>query len=298
MIKPELVLWVKYDFWYYYLTELKIRNISVLLISAVFRDDQVYFRGYGGLWRKMLSCFSMVFVQNKSSEDILRRHLSHIPVSCSGDTRFDRVTAISESRKEIENIREFCKGRKVFVAGSTWEDDEEEMMHYSKNHPEIVFIIAPHLVDAANIAEVKKRFPRAVCYSQLPGTENTAEKNVLIIDNIGMLARLYHYADITYVGGGFGNDGIHNILEAAVYGKPVIIGPVYEKFFEAVELIECGGGFSIQNALELESLLDDLFNDNDKIERAGKASLEYVKNNTGATARIMRHIQEKRLLSN
>jgi 3-deoxy-D-manno-octulosonic-acid transferase len=181
------------------------------------------------------------------------------------------------------------------VAGSTWEDDEAELIHFVRTHPEIKFIIAPHEIDSENLAQVKREFKGSIFYSELLG--NMVRSNTLIIDNIGMLSRLYYYADITYVGGGFGYDGLHNILEAAVYGKPVIFGPETERNFEADELAECGGGFMINNALELERSATFLLDNPGELKKSGDASKAYVLENAGATLRILQYIQENRLLT-
>ncbi len=299
-INPSLVLWVKYEYWYYYLTELKKRNIPVLLVSGIFRKDQPFFRWYGGLWKKMLAAFNCLFVQNKNSALLLQQlGIKTEHIITSGDTRFDRVIAIAEKKAEVDFIKAFCNDQKVLVAGSTWEDDETELIHYVRAHPEIKFIIAPHEVDKENLKDVKKEFAGAVFYSELIEQKSLLENaHVLIIDNIGMLSRLYQYAHITYVGGGFGNDGIHNILEAAVYGKPVIFGPVYEKFAEAKDLVDCGGAFSINNALELEALLDTLFKDEIKLQRSSAAAKNYVYSQKGATQVIMDHVKANLLLTN
>lgn len=295
-INPSLVLWVKYEYWYYYLTELKKRNIPVLLISGIFRESQPFFTWYGGIWKQMLKCFRHLFVQNEASKVLLRT--IEIEASVAGDTRFDRVIAISEKSEPVEFIREFIDGKPVLVAGSTWEDDEVELIHYVKAHPEIKFIIAPHETDRNNIEDVKKEFANSILYSSLfAGVKTATDGNVLLIDNIGMLSRLYQYADVTYVGGGFGRDGIHNILEAAVYSKPVIFGPVYEKFAEARYLVESGGAFSVESALELEVLLNNLFKNHDECKLAGKICGDYVHNNNGATKKIMDYVTEKRLLT-
>ncbi|MDB5221935.1 MAG: 3-deoxy-D-manno-octulosonic acid transferase [Chitinophagaceae bacterium] len=296
VINPTLVLWVKYEYWYYYLHELKKKKIPTLLISGAFRKDQPFFKWYGNFWKQMLNSFNYFFVQNKSSETLLNG-IKINNAAVSGDTRFDRVIAIAENFYDVPLIKEFCGNSKVVVAGSTWEDDEAEWMHYAKTNPAIKFIIAPHEVDKENVNDVKKEFPGSIFYSQL--NDVTIQKaNILIIDNVGMLSRLYKYADITYVGGGFGYDGLHNILEAAVYGKPVIFGPEFEKNFEARELIECGGGITIENALELEKTLNHLFKNADESGRRGMAAKHYVYNNAGATKKIMKYIQENRLLTN
>ena len=295
LINPKLVLWVKYEFWHYYLHELKKRNIPALLISGAFREDQPFFKWYGSFWRKMLTCFTYYLVQNETSKSLLER-INIKNVTVSGDTRFDRVITIAENFDDVPSIKEFCGNNKVIVAGSTWEDDEAELIHYAKTNTGIKFIIAPHEVDKENLADVKKQFTGSLFYSEL--NDLTIDKtHIIIIDNIGMLSRLYKYADITYVGGGFGYDGLHNILEAAVYGKPVVFGPVTDRNFEAQELIECGGGITITNALELEKTLTNLFNDPDELQERSVAAKNYVYSNAGASKKIMEYIQENRLLT-
>ena len=301
LIDPKIVLWVKYEYWFYYLRELKNKNIPVLLISGAFRKDQPFFNWYGKLWKKMLEFFTHFFLQNQQSMDLLQ-NLDFKNISLSGDTRFDRVITVAENFTEVLAIKEFCGANKVIVAGSTWEDDEAELIHYVKTHPEIKFIIAPHEVDKENINDVRKAFAGSVLYSEwITNRENISEKlqpNCLIINNIGILSRLYKYADVTYVGGGFGDDGLHNILEAAVYGKPVIFGPAFEKNAEAEELIDCGGAITIENALDLEKVLNELFSDEAELKNAGTASKDYVYSKAGASKKIMEFIQENRLLTN
>lgn len=295
-VQPSLVLWVKYEYWYYFLTELKRRNIPTLLVSGIFRNDQPFFKWYGRLHRYMLESFSHFFVQTQASADLLKTIGFNNNITVSGDTRFDRVINIAEAFTAIEPVEKFCGNHPVIVAGSTWTEDEEELDHYANTHPGIRFIIAPHEVHEEHIREIEKLFKHAVRYSAIehikPGT------NVLIIDNVGMLSRLYRYATITYVGGGFGEDGVHNVLEAAVYGKPVVMGPEYDKYIEAIELVETGGAFPIENALELEKQLDELFNDRSIYEASCAAARNYVYSKKGATASILDYIQEKRLLIN
>jgi len=295
LINPTLVLWIKYEFWYYYLEELRNRNIPVLLISASFRKDQTFFKWYGAFWKNMLHCFTFYFVQNENSKNLLNT-LGFKNAIVSGDTRFDRVITIAENLEDIALLKEFCNNSKVIVAGSTWEDDEAELVHYVKTNPWLKFIIAPHEVDKENLEDVKKVFTGSIFYSEL-NENNTQNHNVVIIDNIGMLSRLYSYADVTYVGGGFGDDGLHNILEAAVYGKPVIFGPELQKNFEAAELIECGGGISIENALELEDAFNNLLNNEPELKRRSEAAKKYVYSNAGATEKVIQFIQENRLLT-
>jgi 3-deoxy-D-manno-octulosonic-acid transferase len=313
LIKPDLVLWIKYEFWYYYLHELKFRNIPVLLISGAFRKNQPFFKWYGNFWQKMLNCFEHIFVQNQISKTLLES-INIKRVTVSGDTRFDRVITIADEFIDVKMIKEFCLNHKVIVAGSTWKEDEAVFVHFVKTNPQIKFIIAPHEIGKENLKDVKKQFTGSIFYSELKNvnsetsdvkndTSNVSpltshDKNCLIIDNIGMLSRLYKYADITYVGGGFSDGGLHNILEAAVYGKPVIFGPEYERNFEADELIECGGGISIENALELETALNNLLKDETELNQRSEAAKNYVYSKAGATEKVMNYIQEKRLLTN
>lgn len=303
ILKPDLVLWIKYEYWHYYLQEIKRRNIPLLLISGIYQSNQIFFKWYGSFYRKMLECFSHFFVQNVSSKNQLQKLIAEDKISISGDTRCDRVINIAENFTEVDGITNFCGNNKVIVAGSTWEDDEAEWTHFVKTHPEIKFIIAPHEIDNENLNDVKKEFPVAVFYSEWlnmlysNGYEQT-KINCIIIDNIGMLSRLYKYATITYVGGGFGYDGLHNILEAAVYGKPVIFGPEYERNFEAEELIDSAGAISIENALELEKVVNNLLSNETEIIAMGIAAKNYVYKNAGASQKIIEYIQKNRLLTN
>jgi len=300
-INPSLVLWVKYEYWHYFLLQLKKKNIPVLLISGIFRSSQPFFKWYGQFWINILGAFDHFFVQTTTSLELLHKIGIRDKITVTGDTRFDRVVAIAEQWNTAgEAIDAFCSGHQVLVAGSTWEEDEELLIHYAKAYPKIRFIIAPHEVSKERIQDLKEEFPSCILYSKLTPTSATDlhGSNVLIIDNVGLLSKLYKYASIAYVGGGFNTSGIHNILEAAVYGKPVIFGPVYEKFAEARDLIEAGGAFPIENALELEALLNDLFTNTKELETASLAATQFVYSHKGATQKIMDHIQRKRLLIN
>jgi 3-deoxy-D-manno-octulosonic-acid transferase len=304
LVNPTLVIWIKYDYWYYFLVELKKRNIPTLLVSGIFRTDHPFFKWWGRLHRYMLECFTHLFVQTETSRKLLESVGFSGNVSVSGDTRFDRVIEIAESPESIPAIEAFCQGARVIVAGSTWEEDEEELDHFANTHPDIRFIIAPHEIDEARLKEVELLFRNRVRYSELAASyklqaasqapvsrqPGRPAPNVLIIDNIGMLSRLYQYATITYVGGGFGDDGVHNVLEAAVYGKPVVFGPVIEKYVEAVELAECGGGIVIDSALEAESVFNRLLNNKEEYQHACEASRNYVYARKGATDRIVSYI--------
>ena len=311
LVQPDLAIWIKYEYWFYYLTELKKRHIPLVLVSGIFRKDQPFFKWYGRLHWYMLESFNHLFVQTKNSKQLLGTIGFTNNVTISGDTRFDRVVQIAEQFKPIDPIEYFCGNNTVIVAGSTWPEDEEELDHYANSHPEIKFIIAPHEINEEHLKEIEQLFKHSVRFSKLsvPGSSPVpvprnrsleSEKpkpNTLIIDNIGMLSKLYKYATITYVGGGFGDDGVHNVLEAAVYGKPVVIGPVYEKYVEAVELEAAGGALVINTALELEETFNDLLTDTNAYQASCEASRNYVYNNKGATEKIMQFIQENRLLT-
>ena len=299
MVQPSLVLWVKYEYWHYYLAALKKRQVPTLLISGNFRESQPFFKWYGNFWQRMLHSFDQLFVQTEDSLQLLKTIGKAGMCSVTGDTRFDRVLEISANYAPLPvQLQEFCGTSQVLVAGSTWEEDEEELMHYTRTYPQIKFIIAPHEVGKERIKDLRAEFPQALLYSTMVngGYSQSTSFNVLIIDNIGSLSRLYKYATITYVGGGFNQSGIHNILEAAVYGKPVIFGPVYEKFTEAKDLVGAGGAFSITNALELEALLNNLLNTEDELLAAGKIAKDYVYKHHGATKKIMEYIYKNRLL--
>ena len=302
-INPSLVLWVKYEYWFYYLQELKRRNIPVLLVSGVFRKSQPFFKWYGGIWKKMLENFDHLFVQNEASEKLLQTIGVTQNVTISGDTRFDRVIEIAKQSLNSTIIQSFCAGNTVIVAGSTWEDDEVILAAYGDetNHTQKM-IVVPHELDKAHLENVKKIFKRSVCYSELESNpamlNDITVYNTLIIDSIGMLSRLYSYGHINYIGGGFTNDGIHNILEAAVWGKPVIIGENYEKYFEAVDLVECAAAESIGDVVELKEVIDNWLTDTIAYNESATAAKAYVYAKAGATKKIMEYIYVNRLLTN
>jgi 3-deoxy-D-manno-octulosonic-acid transferase len=303
IVQPSLVLFVKYEFWYYYLNETKQRNIPLLLVSGIFRKNQLFFKWYGGMHRKMLSFFTCLLVQNDTSAKLLQNIGYTENVLVSGDTRFDRVISIANNFEQVNVIDHFCKNKTTIVAGSTWTEDDEELDHFANTNPSVKFIIAPHDITSERLEECMELYKHAMLYSSYEkalrqGRSVPADINVLIIDNMGMLSRLYHYATICYVGGGFGDDGIHNILEAAVYSKPVVFGPVYDKYFEAEELLDCEGAFSIEDALELEKLLKDLLKKETLYNTTAAAAGKYVRDHSGATASVMKYIQENRLLIN
>jgi 3-deoxy-D-manno-octulosonic-acid transferase len=262
----------------------------VFLVSGIFRRDQPFSNGMAASGKKCCFVSGSSSCQNESSVRLLSSIGINNNVSVTGDTRFDRVIEVAENFTPVKYVDGFCANSKVIVAGSTWEDDEAELTHYVKANPAIRFIIAPHETDEANLQDVKKEFPTSLFYSQLvqqnsDGAVYEADPgiNVLIIDNVGMLSRLYHYADITYVGGGFGVEGVHNVLEAAVYGKPVLFGPEFEKYAEATDLVEKGAAIPIANALEVEKVLTELWNNDELLTTKGAAARQYVYENVGAS---------------
>jgi 3-deoxy-D-manno-octulosonic-acid transferase len=292
-INPHLVIWVKYDYWSHYLLQLKEKNIPTLLISAKFRNSQPFFKWYGSYWKKLLSCFTQIFVQDEASIKLLQHiHIDHITLV--GDTRFDRVLAIVQQHNEISIAQTFCGNHKTIVAGSTWEEDEEELCHFANNNLHIKFIIAPHQIEEDRLKDIEKLFKHSMRFSQY---QTNATANVLIIDNIGMLSTLYKYGTICYIGGGFGGNGVHNILEAAVYGKPILFGPEYEKYKEATDLVELEGAFEIENAIELEEVINELFEDPELYKTTCAISQKYVQTNAGSSQKIMDYVVANRLLT-
>jgi 3-deoxy-D-manno-octulosonic-acid transferase len=301
-INPSLVLWVKYEYWLYYLQELKRRNIPVLLVSGIFRESQPFFKWYGGMWKKMLENFTHFFVQNEASEKLLATIGVTQNITISGDTRFDRVIEIAKQPLENTIIKTFCQNQTIIVAGSTWQDDEVILAAYSdETHHRQKIIVVPHELDKEHLTNLKKMFKKSVCYTEVENNlallNTITDYTTLIIDTVGMLSRLYNYGHINYIGGGFTNDGIHNILEAAVWGKPIIIGENYEKYFEAINLVDCAAAESISDVNELKEVIDNWLTDKVAYDESAKAAKEYVYNNSGATKKVMEYIQVNRLLT-
>jgi 3-deoxy-D-manno-octulosonic-acid transferase len=291
IVNPSLVIFVKYEFWFYYLKKIKYRNIPLILVSALFWKEMSFFKWYGAMQRKMLSRFDHLFVQDQKSKQLLDEiGLSSI-TSISGDTRFDRVIDIAESAEPLPLIEQFIGGNKTIIAGSTWLEDEEVLKESLNelNVPSLKLIMAPHEISEKHLASIAELFPGSIRYSQLGSNTGSG---VLIIDNIGLLSRLYKYAAITYIGGGFGK-GIHNTLEAAVYAKPVIFGPVFHKFKEAADLIKKGGAFTISGAGDSIKIVGQLLADEKKLNESGKSAGDYVYSNRGATNCIIQFLKEK-----
>jgi len=289
IVKPAMAIFIKYEFWMNYLNQLKKLHIPTYIISAVFRPKQIFFRWYAYRYRKVLNNFNWFFVQDRQSLELLKK-FNYQNVSITGDTRFDRVYEIAGQRKELPVVEKFLNqtgsGKSpVFVAGSTWLNDEAIILPYFNRHPEIKLIIAPHEVNEQRIEALKSSLTRpAVRYSQ--ANENTVgSAGCLIIDCIGLLSSIYRYGDLAYIGGGFGK-GIHNVLEAAVYGIPVMFGTNYHKFKEAKELIACRGAITVTNEEEFSSRMNDYLTYNDLLLESGKSAKDYVIGNLGATGKI------------
>ena len=286
IVKPEKVFFIKYEFWYHFLTALKKAGVPAYLVSANFREGQLFFRWYGGWYRNMLHLFRHIFVQNERSA-LLLTSAGYNSFSVTGDTRFDRVYSIASQAKEDAVAQAFCKGSPVFIAGSTWPADEDILALYINQFKgNRKFIIAPHELDRPHISRLVSLLTcRTVCYSDCKaGVPEGVE--VLIIDNIGILSSLYRYGDVGYIGGGFGK-GIHNILEAATFGLPVLFGPNYEKFNEAKELVTEGGAFPIRDIESVKSVLEKLLTDPEALKTASATASGYIRKNLGATEKIL-----------
>ena len=292
-IHPDMVFFIKYEFWPNYLTELKTRKIPTYLISGIFRENQLFFKWYGQFYKKALDAFTYFFVQNEKSKTLLQR-LGKSNVAISGDTRFDRVATILERDNTLEFIENFTTNKTTIVAGSTWPKDETLLVSYinTTNH-DLKFIIAPHNIKQEQIKELKDSIvKKTVLYSEFKAdpTLNLATFDVFIIDTIGILTKIYSYADIAYVGGGFGNPGIHNILEPATFGIPIVIGPNYSHFAEATALINLQGCDTITNTDELSKIMNQLVLDEAYRNEKGHISSTFVEMNKGATAIILNRI--------
>lgn len=284
---PELAIFTKYEYWYHYFKELQDKKIPLLIISGIFRPNQVFFKSYGALHRKILSYVSHFFVQNEESIELLKS-IGIQNASLSGDTRFDRVAENAANHKKLSTIDQFCGDAPVLIAGSTWPADEQLIASLCKTHPDWKFIVAPHEIGVHHIHEIEKMFPEGIKYSSYATTEDMhSNPQVLIIDNIGMLSSLYSYGKIAYIGGGFGV-GIHNTLEAAAFGIPVIFGPKYDKFQEAKDLIQIGAAKSINNLNELE----DAFSTLTATTEPGLTAGNYVSSKTGSTDQILRYLSK------
>ena len=285
LVKPAQAIFIKYEFWPNYLLALQAQQIPTYSISAIFRPNQLFFHWYGTWYKKLLKTFKHIFVQDEISLKLLADNgISNATIA--GDSRFDRVVDLVSQAKSISLVEAFVKGaQKVIVAGSTWPKDEELLVQYLKSHSDVKLILVPHEIHEAHLSGIFKLLDADyVRYTQADEI-NILTANCLVVDTIGLLSSIYRYANIAYIGGGFGV-GIHNTLEAAVYGVPVVFGPTFQKFREARELIAVGGAFSIDGYESLQLHLDQLFED----QRAGQAAGAYVRKNTGATEMILKSL--------
>ncbi len=289
IVQPVKVFFVKYEYWYHYLKILHQKKMPVYLISAIFRSNQVFFRWYGGWYRKMPGYFNHIFVQNDDSLNLLKKYgITH--TSKSGDTRFDRVAEISRQTRTIAVVEKFCNSKTTVICGSTWEKDEEILLKYiNQSEDALKFIIAPHEIHESHIQRIISGLEKPyILYSEATAV-NVTGKQVLIINNIGMLSSLYKYGQCAYIGGGFGV-GIHNILEAAAFHLPVVFGPNYHKFREAVDLIQLKGAFCIHDFSELSTVFNSFLGNEEKRLKAGNIAGKYVADNQGATSEIMNRV--------
>ena len=297
IIRPEKAFFIKYEFWYNYLHILKHRGVPVYSVSSIFRPDQVFFKWYGRQYGRVLNCFTHFFVQNEQSCELLKS-IGITNVTITGDTRFDRVLQIRDAAKRLPVLEMFIdKHPHVFVAGSSWPPDEEIFIRYFKEHPEWKLVIAPHVIGDDHLRQIEKAVAGRRCVRYTTAADDrtfsdatrelVSDADVLIINCFGLLSSIYRYATVAYVGGGFGV-GIHNTVEAAVWGVPVIFGPNNQKFQEAQELKACGGGIEINSYDDFSQAMDRFAADATALEQAGAAAGNYVKHHSGATDKILR----------
>lgn len=288
-VQPACAIFIKYEFWMNYIRGLKRRNIPTYIVSAIFREEQAFFKWYGGWYRKVLHCFNHLFVQNQTSLYLLAS-VGVTNASLTGDTRFDRVADIAAKSKELPIVSAFKQGKKVIVAGSSWPKDEDILCAYFNEHPEVKMILAPHEIHQSHLDSIVAKLKRPYAFYQGSSEEEVAKADCLIINCFGLLSSIYKYGEVAYIGGGFGV-GIHNTLEAAVYGMPVVFGPNYHKFQEAVDMVKRGAAFSIEGAEQYNPLMDKMLTDgSSSLHSASEAAAAYVNENRGATTKIVEYI--------
>ena len=298
IVRPDMAFFIKYEYWPNYLNALQNKEIPTYLISGIFREKQVFFKWYGGFYRKALDAFEHFFVQNSSSKELLIQ-LGKTNVTVSGDTRFDRVTTILNQNNQLDFVAEFKNKNLTLVVGSSWPKDESLLVNYINSSNNVKFIIAPHNINEDQIANLQNHISKkTILFSSINlndlGTSKLAEYDVLIIDTIGILTKIYSYADVVYVGGGFGNPGVHNILEPATFGVPIVIGPNYSHFAEATALVKMEGCISITNQEELNEALDKLIQNADVRIEKGHVCSTFVEMNKNASETIMNYIIQKK----
>ncbi len=292
LVHPTMVFFIKYEYWPNYLRELQKLELPTYLISGIFREDQLFFKWYGGFYRNALKTFNYFFVQNESSKKLLQS-VGFQNVKFSGDTRFDRVSKILSQDNAIEIIEKFKNNTLTIAVGSSWPKDENNLINFINTNPyNVKFIIAPHNIKEEQITNLKNQISKKVILHSEVNSTNLPfnEFDVMIVDSIGFLTKIYSYADIAYVGGGFGTAGLHNILEPATFGIPVLIGPNFEKFSEAVALVHLGGCISVKSKKELEENLAFLIQNEDERIEKGHIASTFVKMNEGATKTILNYL--------
>jgi len=295
LVQPSVAIFIKYEFWPNYLFELKKKNIPTILVSGLFRKDQIFFKFYGGFMRRILNSFSHFFVQDQLSKSLLEQ-IKFEAVTVSGDTRFDRVNDQLLMNNELDFMNLFKQDLFCLVCGSTWPEDESILIHHINNFSNNTkFIIAPHEVTKKRVENIKKKLKvKTVLYSER-GTTNISDCQVLIIDTIGLLTKIYNYANVAYIGGGMGETGLHNILEAATFGVPIIIGKNYTHFPEAKKLKELNGLFSVATPQEFTHVFNQLKTDTSFCEKTGVISKNFILNNRGATNTVLNYLQQLKI---
>lgn len=303
IVRPVMAFFIKYEFWYNYLHILRHRNIPVYSVSSIFRPNQIFFRPYGRQYAAVLKCFSHFFVQNDLSKSLLAK-IGINNVTVVGDTRFDRVLQIKDNSKKLPLVDKFIDNQdvklangvtnslhRVFVAGSSWLPDEEIFIKYFNEHNDWKLIIAPHVIADTHLRQILQllKGKKVVLYTEATET-NVADADVLVINCFGLLSSIYHYGDVAYVGGGFGA-GIHNVLEAAVWGIPVVFGPNNKRFAEAQGLLASGGGFEIDNYEKFALIMDRFCSDKVFLQNSGNAAGSFVKQLSGATNKVFSDIK-------
>ena len=288
LVNPCMVFFVKYEFWQNYLNTLYKKGIPVYSVSSIFRPNQIFFRWYGKGYQQVLKTFAHLFVQNEESKQLLAG-IGVNNTTVVGDTRFDRVLDICAAAKQLPLVQKFKGDTLTFVAGSSWGPDEDIFIKYFNAHPEMKLIIAPHVVNDSHLKEIESKLQRSSIRYTKATEDNVQQADCLIIDCYGLLSSIYRYGEISYIGGGFGV-GIHNVLEAAVYGIPVIFGPNNKKFREAQHLLANKGGFEINSYEDFEQLMNKFLGDEAYLKQSGKAAGDYVKGNAGAMEKIMKRV--------
>ena len=295
-LQPCLIIFIKYEFWFNYLSIAREKNIPTVLASALFRQGQIFFQFYGGFYQKILNLFTAILVQDQASEDLIKPIISTSKICVTGDTRFDRVISTASTVTKFEWIQKLSQN-KIIIAGSTWETDHIVLAKTTLAFKKLNWIIVPHHVDANSIAECRIHFPKAITLTELLASkQHFTLPTIIIVDQIGILRSIYQYAYISYLGGGFGKDGVHNVLEPAAFGKPVIWGSNDSKYREAIGLRNAGGGFAIQNAEALINQIQLLIDTEKDYSNTCSLSAQYIIEHAGATHKTTEYLKEQQFL--